>query len=162
MLSLLRHLPGVDEFNLNHQNYFFFLRQFYLSGVDELDQFFELLERSGFNCLDGDAVFFGFAREFGKETVGRFVTEEDNAALTQALDGSVQTARRRAKVDHNINLSFASIFGAVDQDSLVQLFAPLNDVNPKSINSLLPNVLYQYSNFFEILLVILRNNKQLL
>ena len=103
--------------------------------MDEFNQFFELLERSSFNCLDGDTVFFSLAGELGKETVGRFVAKEDYAALTQALDRSVQAAWGRTKVDHYVNLALASVFRAVDQNSFIQLFVPLNHVHPTPINS---------------------------
>ena len=112
--------------------------------MDEFDQFFELLERSGFNCLDSNTILFGLAGEFGKETVGRFVAEEDNAAFAQALDGSVKTARRRTKVDHHVHFAFASIFCAVDQDSLVELFIPLNYVHPTQFIFICYQMLLRY------------------
>lgn len=87
---------------------------YYLSRVDQIDQFFKLIDRSRLHRLDRDAVLVGLAREFWQETIGRFVTEEDDTTFTQTLDGAVQTAGCGAEIDHNIYLSVASIFGPVN------------------------------------------------
>ena len=102
----------------------------YLSGRDELDEFVELLDGAELDRLDGDGQVVGLAGELGHQPVGRFVADEDDAALVEALQRPVQAARRRAKVDDHVHLALARVDGAVDEDALVQVLAPLDHVHP--------------------------------
>ena len=89
-------------------------KQLYLSGRNELNELFELIQRTQFDWLNSNVVFFGLASKFRHEAIGRFVADKYDASFAQALNGPVQTARGGSKINDNVDLTLTSINGAID------------------------------------------------
>ena len=68
-------------------------------------------------------------REFRQQLLRSLVGNQDDAAFAQTLQRSMQAARRRAKIDDDIDEAFAGVVCSFDELLLVQIFAPLDDVD---------------------------------
>lgn len=96
---------------------------------DQLDDLVQLLDRPRWDDLDEHAPVLGPLGELGQQLVGDLVADQHVAALRQALHRPVQTARRRAEVDHDVHQALARVVRALNQLLLVQVLVPLDHVD---------------------------------
>lgn len=98
---------------------------------DESNELVQLVNGSGRHRLDVLLSFFSFSRELWQQLLGYFIADQHNTAVVQALKRSVQATRCRAEVENDVDESFAGIVCALDELLLIEILAPLNDVDSK-------------------------------